>query len=158
MHTTTIHTHTCPLYTHPMDSYYRLQYGHFCPMPSLYCEGECQTVGNHRVVTTPDINLTWPNSISHNSCMHAFPSVLSVITRLSVTTKTFCGNKTAKAALPLRCRLICQGVLPLSMSSGPLLSMDVREEGIVKCYCQDRQETRLGLSETLKESLSTKRS
>ena len=40
------------------------------------------------------------------------------------------------------------------MSSGPLLSVNVREEWIVECYCQDRQETRLGVLETLKESLS----
>ncbi len=54
-----------------------------------------------------------------------------------VTTKTFCGSKTAKAALPLRYRLICQGELPLSVSSGPLNSVNVREEGIVECYCQE---------------------
>ena len=39
-----------------------------------------------------------------------------------VTAKTFCGNKTAKVVLPLRYRLIGQGLLPLSTSSGPLLS------------------------------------
>ncbi len=47
---------------------------------------------------------------------------------LCVTAKTFCSNKTAKAALPLRCRLICQGFQPLSMSSDPLLSTNVREK------------------------------
>src|SRR6266851_2601382 len=47
----------------------------------------------------------------------------------SVTTKTFHGNKTAKAALPLRYGLICQGLLLLSVSSGPLLSANEREKG-----------------------------
>ena len=52
-----------------------------------------------------------------------------------VTAKTFCGIKTAKAVFPFSHRVISQGVLPLSTSSGPLLSANVREEGIVKCYC-----------------------
>jgi len=46
-----------------------------------------------------------------------------------VTAKTFCGNKTAKAVLPLRCRLICQGFQPLSMSSDPLVEHKCEREG-----------------------------
>ena len=74
------------------------------------------------------------------------PLRLSVVVRL------------LKVALPLRYGLICQGVLPLSTSSGPLLSANVRERGIVEYYCQDRQETRLGVLGTLKESLYTRES
>src|SRR5216683_7966180 len=93
-------------------------------------------------------------SVSHLNGGRDFCVFLSLQVRLTccsgyVTAKTFCGNKMAKMALPLRYRQICQGVLPLSTSSGPLLSTDVRERGIVKYYCQDRQETRLGVLETL---------
>jgi len=49
--------------------------------------------------------------------------------RQYVTAMTFDGGKTAKAALPLRYRLICQGFQPLSTSSDPLLSANVREKG-----------------------------
>ncbi len=57
------------------------------------------------------------------------PLRLSVVVRL------------AKAALPLRYRLICQGLLPLSVSSGPFAEREWKRKGIVEYYCQCRQET-----------------
>ncbi len=81
-----------------------------------------------------------PPLVPRNDCKQKEIWILSNVIGY-VTAKTFYGTKTAKAALPLRHRLICQGKLPLSVCSGPLNSTNGREEGIVKYYCQDRQET-----------------
>ena len=111
-----------------------------------------QHFGRPTAVQLWEIELEQASGSEYGRCRSLLCSMLAD------TTKTFCSIKTAKAVLPLRYRLICQGLLPLSMSSGPLLSADVRERGIVEYYCQDRQETRLGVLETLKESLSIERS
>src|SRR5713101_5940790 len=72
----------------------------------------------------------------------ALMMMMRAIKATLVTAKTFCGKRLAKAALPLRYRLICQGFQPLSMFSDPLLSTNGRGKGgIVEYYCQDRQET-----------------
>jgi len=57
-----------------MDSYYRLRYAHF----SLYCEGECQIVGNHRVVTQAHMAQLYKSQLMH-AC---------------IPLSSFCDNKT----------------------------------------------------------------